>query len=60
MVILFETTSEINLGPFLKGYSLQTTALSFFFLILIAVLAAKHIHDDLSNVLLILATQAKG
>lgn len=59
MVILFETTSEINLGSFLRGYALQTAALSLF-LILIAALAAEHIHDDLSNVLLILATQAKG
>lgn len=61
MAMLFKTTSEINLGSFLKGYSLQTTALLFFScLTLIAVLAVKHIHDDLSNVLLILAIQAKG
>ena len=63
MAILFKTTSEIKMGSFLKGYSLQTTALLFFFLSYLntsSVLAVNHVRDDLSIVFLILAAQAKG
>lgn len=55
-MVIFESTSEINLGSFLKGCSPQTAALFCFFKTLIAVLAVKCTHDDLSNVLLILST----